>query len=142
MPMPRFTSMPARSSFAMRRAITIWGSMMASIRDQIVDNWPRCHHVIRCDHADRDNVIRVRYDDVACHSDHRIEVACGQRIGEVAQVVRQEGMDQCEVCVQCRFQQIRLSTDLDAALVFLDDGSDTGRRQYSAKATAGGSDPF
>src|SRR6516225_291764 len=135
MPIPRLTSMPSRNSSAIRRAISVWASMLA-LRDQIVDERCRRHHVIRRNHAHRDDMLGVHDHGVGGHRDDRIEIARGERVGEIAEVIRKKCLEEREVGPQWGLQQIVLPVHLDLALAFLDDGADAGWRQYPAKPVA------
>src|SRR5262245_64732815 len=98
MPMPRFTSIPALSSWAIRVAMTSCGSMVSTgVCDEIVDERRRRDHVIGRDDADRNDVLRADDDGLCRHRDHRIEVARRQRVAEIAHVVGEEGLYQREV---------------------------------------------
>ena len=61
-----------------------------------------------CSAVDDDGVGRHRHD--------RVEVACRQRIGEVAEIVGQEGMHQREMGAQRGLEQVSLAVDLDLRL--------------------------
>ena len=98
--------MPARSSRAMRLAMMVCASMVISVCDEIVDERRRRHHVIGRDHAHRHDVLGVDDDGVGRHRDHRIEVARGERVGQVADVVGEERLHQREVGAQRRLQQV------------------------------------
>src|SRR4029079_18540272 len=97
MPMPRLTSMPSRSSSAMRLAMTVCASMASALGDEVVDERGRRDDMVRRDQADGNDVVGGDDHGIGGHGDHRIEVATGQRVGEIAQVVGHEGMDQREV---------------------------------------------
>ena len=79
-------------------------------------------------------------DGVGGHRHDRIEIARGQRIGEVAEIVGEEGMHQREIGAQRGLEQVRLAVDLDPLLAFLDQRADAGRRQHAAEAAAAGAD--
>ena len=82
-----------------------------------------------------------RYDHgIGRHRHDRIEIARGQRVGEVAEVVRQKGMDQGEFRPQRGLEQKRLSVDLDLALAFGDRGADAGWREHASEAAAARAD--
>src|SRR6516162_10314981 len=51
-------------------------------------------------------------------------------------------MDEREVGAQRRFHQIFSAVDLDLLLAFLDDGADSGRREYATESAAAGADAF
>ena len=94
------------------------------------------------DHADRDDVFGRHDDRVGGRSNHGIEIATGQRIGEIAEIVREERTDECEIRAQRNFQQEFLAVDRELLLAGLDDGADTGRRKDAAKPEAAGANAF
>src|ERR1700758_1621069 len=58
MPMPRFTSMPSRSSRAMRLAITVCASMVSFLRDDVIHQGSGGDDMVGGDHADGNDVFR------------------------------------------------------------------------------------
>jgi hypothetical protein len=68
-------------------------------------------------------MIRGGNDRAAGHRNHRIEIAGGQGIGEIAHVIGEECMDEREVRLQCGLEQIALSVDINLALPLLDNGA-------------------
>jgi hypothetical protein len=87
--------------------------------------------LIRRDHPGRDDMIGVRDHGLARHRDRRIEIARGQRVGEVAEVIDQERMGEGEI--RARSRRGAAFVHFYAPLVLLDDHSDTGRRQHTAE---------
>jgi hypothetical protein len=96
--------------------------------------------MIRSDDADRNDVFGGDDHGIGGHRHDGIEVARGQRIGKVAEIIGQEGMDKGEVRAEGRLQQKRLAIDVEAPLAFLDDGADAGRREHAAEAATAGTD--
>src|SRR3954467_15004195 len=86
-PMPRLTRSPSFSSRATRLAIRIFSSMAPLLRDQIIDKNRRCHDGIGRDHPDGHDVLGLGQNDTGGHGDQGIEVPCGQRVGQVADVI-------------------------------------------------------
>src|SRR6185295_20034019 len=112
------------------------------VRNQIVDERRRGYDVIRCDDAYGYDMLR-RYDHGICRHRHdRIEIARGQRVGEVAEVIRQEGMDQGELRPQRGLEQKHRSVYLDLALAFGHRGADAGWREYASQAATTRADAF
>ena len=66
----------------------------SALCDEVIDDRRRRHHVVGSDHADRHDVVRVDDDGLGGHRDHRVEVARGQRVGEVAEIIGEERVDQ------------------------------------------------
>ena len=56
------------------------------------------------DHADRDDIVRAGDDGVGGHRDHRVEVAGGQRVAQIAEIVGKECLHQREVGAQREFR--------------------------------------
>ena len=81
----------------MRFAITLCPSIGSPMGDQIINGRRRCHHVIGRDDAYWYNMLGGDNDRVRCHGHHGIEVASGQSVGQVAEIVGQKRMDQCKV---------------------------------------------
>ena len=84
---------------------------------------------------------------VGRHRHDGIEVARGQRVGEVAEVICQKCVNQGELRPQRGFEQKRLSVYLDLALAFRHQGADAGRGEHpteaaSARANALGEGPL
>jgi hypothetical protein len=46
------------------------------------------------DYADRHDVVRARTDRLRRHRDHGIEIAGGQGVGEIAEVIAEESLHQ------------------------------------------------
>src|SRR5215471_10728965 len=74
MPMPRFTSMPSRSSRAMRLAITVCGSMVSFLRDNVIHQGSRGDDMVRRDHTDGYDMFRGGDDGCCRCGDHRVEI--------------------------------------------------------------------
>ena len=72
------------------------------------------------DHADGNDVVSAGDDGSGGHCDHRIEVAGGEGVAEVAQIVGEERLQQGKVGAQAGLQEIGLAVDLDALLAVLD----------------------
>src|SRR5579883_2287867 len=120
MPIPRFTSMPERNSTATRRAMIVWLSMVSALGYEIIDEWRRGYDVIGGDEADGNDVLGGYDHRVGRHRHHGIEVARGQRVSQIAEIVGQEGVDQREVRVQRGLDQIGFAVDLKPRLAVLD----------------------
>src|SRR5262245_22719669 len=84
MPMPRLTSMPDRSSCAIRLAMIVCASMLSPVCDEVIDQRRRRNDVVGRDDADRNDVVRRHYGGVRGHGHDRVEVARGQRVGKIA----------------------------------------------------------
>src|SRR5439155_16126467 len=109
-PMPRFTSMPGESSLAIRRAMIVCGSISIScVGNKVIDNRRWGYDMIGRDHSDGDDIVGTGDDGPAGHCDHRVEVARGERITQVAQVVGDERLDQSKVRLERDLKQISLS---------------------------------
>src|SRR6516164_10743069 len=100
MPIPRLTSMPERNSVATRLAMIVWLSMVSALGYEIVDEWGRRDDVIGSDQSHGNDILGRDNHSVGRHRHHGIEVARGERVGEVAEIVGKEGVDQREVRVQ------------------------------------------
>ena len=81
----------------MRFAMMLCPSIGSPMGDQIVNGWRRCHHVIGRDDPDWNNMLGGDDDRVRCRGHHGVEVASGQSVGKVAEIVGQKRMDQCKV---------------------------------------------
>ena len=90
------------------------------------------------DDADRNDVLRSHDHGVGRHRHHRVEVAGGQHIGEIAEVIGQKGVNKRELSAERGLQQVRLAVDLDLALAFGNQCADARRRQYAAETAAPG----
>src|SRR5262245_14421132 len=129
MPMPRFTNMPGDSSLAMRRAMIVSGSISIScVGDEVVDDWSRRHDMIWRDHTDGHDIVGTGDHSPGGHSDYRIEIASGQRIAQIAQIVGDERLHQGKVRSERDLEQIGFSCHLDTLLADLDRGANAGLR--------------
>ena len=77
------------------------------VRDEIIDERRRGHDVVGRDDADRHDVLRRDDDGIGRHRHDRIEIARGQRVGEIAEIVGQKGVDQREFGAQRGLEQKR-----------------------------------
>src|SRR5438045_1049930 len=143
MPMPRLTSMPSRNSCAIRLAMMVDASIgVPSVRDEVIDQRRRRHDVIGRDHTGGHDVLGVHDHGVRGHGDHWVEVARGERVLEIAEIVSSERADECEVRAQRSFHEVRLAVEYDGGFALLDHGADAGRGQYTAESEATGADPL
>src|SRR4026209_1021699 len=108
--MPRLTSIPEESSLAMRRAMMVWGSMRSShIGNEVVDQWRRSHHMIGRHHTDWHDIISANDNGATRHRDHWIELARGQRIAQVSEIVGEERLNKREISMKCGFNEVASS---------------------------------
>src|SRR5688572_9825927 len=119
-PMPRLTRSPTLSSRATRLAIRVFSSMAPLLRDQIIDKHRRCHDGIRRDHPDGHDVLGLGQDDTGGHGHQRIEVPCGQRIGQIADVVGLLGVEESEVGLDRFLEKERAPINLKGLLTLFD----------------------
>ena len=98
--------------------------------------------MVGCDDAHGHDVF-CRYDHgVRRHGHDRVEIACGQHVGEVAEVIGQKGVNQGKLRPQRGFEQKLLSVDLDLALAFSNQSADAGWRENASEtATTGATTP-
>ena len=75
-------------------------------------------------HTHRNDVLGCHDRSVRRHRDNRVEIAGGQRIGEITQVIREKRADQREICAQRRLDKVGLSIHFDPLLAFLDHRAD------------------
>jgi hypothetical protein len=90
--------------------------------------------MIRRDHADGNDVVRVGDHRPAGHGDHWIKITCCQRIGEVAQIVGEEGVYQGKVGGERRLDKEGLAIQLDLSFALLGQGAKSGRSEDTAEA--------
>src|SRR3954470_12803925 len=137
--MPRLTSMSGFSSRAMRRAMSV-GASMSDLPGgyQVIDNRSRRHDVIGRDKTNRHDVIGTGDNTVSRHRDKRIEVAGGQHIGKIAEVIGHECVDQREIRLQRKLDQISRAVDFELLLAVLDDRANPSWRQHAAQPIAAG----
>src|SRR3974390_1130059 len=130
-PMPRFTSIPLRNSWAIRFAMTVWASISSPVCNEIINERSWCNDVVGRNKSDWYDMFGCDNGGARRHGDDRIKISRGQGIGEIAKIVGKECANQGEVCVQRRLDQISLSVRFDPLLAFLDDRADASRRQYT-----------
>src|SRR5579864_283351 len=110
--------------------------MVTSVGNEVVVDGGRRYDVIGSNDADRHDVISVCYDRRASHGNHRIEVAGGQGIREIPDVVREEGVHQSEVRAKRGFNEVWFAVNFYALLVLFDNGAEAGGRQHSTEPAA------
>jgi hypothetical protein len=98
--------------------------------------------VVRRDHADRNDLLDLRDHSAAGHRHHRVEIAGGQGVDQIAVIVGHEGLHDREVGLQGQFQQKFAAIDFDLALALLDDRAHAGRRQNAPQSVAPRADLF
>src|SRR4051794_16584486 len=141
MPMPRFTSIPALNSRAIRLAMTVCGVMSSSrVANQEVDQGSGGDDLIGRNHANGYDVIGARHDRCTGHRHDGIEVARGQPIGEVAEVVGEERVNQREVSTKRDFNKKNPAIYVDLLLALFNLGADPSRCQYAAEPVAARTD--
>src|SRR5262245_752915 len=105
-PMPRFTSMPDASSLAVRRAMMVCASMgLSRIRNQVVNDRRRSDDMIRRDHPHGNDVLGTSNNGFGSHRNHGVEIAGGQRIAQIAEIIGKKGLHQRIVRAQRDFEQ-------------------------------------
>ena len=82
----------------------------------------------------RDDVLRTDDNRVGSHRDHWIEIARGERVTQVAEIVGKEGLHESEVGAQRRFEQIALPLYLDLLLSSLHGRAEAGLREDAAQS--------
>src|ERR1700756_3534825 len=120
MPIPRLTRSPLLSSLATRRAMMVCASMESPVRNEVVHEGCRRHDMVGRDDANGHDMLRCYDHGVGGHCHDRIEVARGQCVAEIAEVIGEEGVNQRELRTQCGLEQERLAVDVDLALAFGD----------------------
>src|SRR5829696_10338453 len=140
--MPRLTSMPSRSSRAMRWAMIVCGSIGSALHDKVVDQGSGCDDVVGRDDADRHDIVGRDEDRISHHGHQWVEVPSREGVGEIAKVVAQERVHEREVGPQRGLKQIRPAVDLDRAFAVLNHRADPGWRENSTEAAAAGADAF
>src|SRR5439155_9697330 len=73
-------------------------------------------------------------------SNYGIEIAPGERIGQIAEIVSEERTDQREVRAQGNFQQELFTVDRKLLLAVLDDRADARWRKNAAEPESTGAD--
>ena len=108
MPMPRFTSMPSRSSRAMRLAIRFCASISSFLRNDVIDQRSGSYDMVRRNDADRHDMVRIDNDRIGGCRHQRVEVARRQRVGQVAEVIANQRVNERIVRADRRLQQVLL----------------------------------
>src|SRR3954454_24504207 len=140
MPIPRLTSMPSRSSRAMRWAMIVCGSIGSALHDEVVDQGSGRDHVVGRDDADRHDIVCRDEDRISRHGHQRIEVPPCEGVGEITEVVAEKRVHERKVGPQRGLKQIRPAVDLDPAFAVLDHRADPGWGEHPAEATTTGAD--
>src|SRR5207237_3833400 len=84
-----------------------------------------------------------RYDHGVCRHGHdRVEIACGQHVGEIAEVIGQKGVNQGKLRPQRSFEQKLLSVDLYLALALGHRSADAGWRENASETATTGANAF
>src|SRR3974377_1127857 len=92
-PMPRFTSIPLRNSRAIRFAMTVWASISSPVCNEIINQRSWCNDVVGRDKSDGYDMLGRDNCGTRGHGDDRIEISCGQGIGEIAEIVGKKCAD-------------------------------------------------
>ena len=141
--MPRFTRSPlCRFERDAPRDDFLSVHSTISRCNEVVDEGARRDHVVGRDDADRHDLGRFRDDRRACHGHDRIEVARGQRVAQIAEVVRAVCTDQREVGRDRQRDEECAAVDDDFLRAFRDERSDTRRGQHAAESESRGPDPL
>src|SRR3954453_1427725 len=135
MPMPRLTSMPSRSSRAMRWAMMVCGSIGSALH-KVVDQGSGRDDVVGRDDADRHDIVGRDEDRVSRHGHQRVEVPSREGVGEIAKVVAQERVHERKVGPQRGLKEVRPAVNLDRAFAVLNHRADPGWRENSTEAAA------
>src|SRR5690242_20962105 len=106
MPMPRLTSMPGRSSRAMRLAMMVCASIASPIGNEVIDDRGGGYDVIGCDHSNRNDMIGGHDNRVRGQGDHWVKITSGECVGEIAGIIGEEGVHQGKIGTQGGLQQI------------------------------------
>ena len=107
---------------------------------EIVDKGRWRDDLIRCDHADRNDVFGRDNHRVGRHRHHRIKVTSGEHIGQVAEVIGNKRMDKREIRAHRGLEQEGLPIELDMLLALLDDCPDSGWGQHASETAAASAD--
>src|SRR5581483_239341 len=116
--------------------------LVARALDDVLHENPWRDDVIRIDGAGLDELLDFRDRHAARRRHHRIEVARGAPVHEVAGAVAFPRLDEGEVCPERRLEHVRLAPDRPRFLALGDDRPVAGGREESADAGAGGAYPF
>src|SRR5918993_894361 len=142
MPMPRLTSIPSRSSCAMRLAMRDCESMASAFRDEVVDDRRGRHDMVRRDDAHRHDVLRLDDHGLRSHRHQWVEVARRKGVLKITQIVGDEGVHEREVGAQGRLQQIVSAIHRNLLLALRDDRADAGGGQDAAEPEAASANAF
>ena len=105
--------------------------------DEPVDENTRSMHAIRVDGAELDDFRDLGDGEIRRHGHHRIKVACGFPIDEIAPAVSPQRLDQGNVTAQRHFEHIPLAVDLAQLFAFGELGADRDRRVEAAEPGRG-----
>src|SRR6266508_3778324 len=130
-PMPRFTAMPSRSSWATRMAISSLVNpadvMSRSLHHSLHED-TRCHDVLRLQLARLDYRLGLGDGDARRRGHNRVEVAPGLSIDQVAQPVGLVRLDQREVGRQRLLEDVVAAIKRARLFALRDNRTGTGRR--------------
>src|SRR5208337_108726 len=133
-PMPRFTRSLFLNSSATRFAMSTLSSTAAASFHNVVHANKRSGDHFGRNGANGDDVLGFD-DDFVCRGGHdHVEVACRERILEIAAVVRTVRGYQGKVRAQRRLQKELLSFYFNGPLLLGDDRPDAGRRKHAAQS--------
>src|SRR3954453_6318679 len=97
--MPRFTSIPSRSSLLMRRAMSVCGSML-SPRNEVIDERSRRDNMVGGYHTGWHYMLGIYHSRVRAHCHHGIEITPRQRIRQIAIIVAKKRLHERVISVQ------------------------------------------
>jgi len=78
----------------------VWLSIASALGYEIVDKRRWRVNMIRRDQADGNDILGRDDHGVSGHRHHRVEVARGQHVGEVTEIIGKESVDQREIRMQ------------------------------------------
>ena len=99
-------------------------------------------HQVGIQLANLDQVLHLRNRNFGSTGHHRVEVAGGLAINEVAPFITLPGFNQGEVCFQCVFHHVEAAIEFAGFLIFGDHCAHARRREESRNASAAGPDAF
>src|SRR5690349_948505 len=134
--MPRLTRLPGRSSSATRFAMSSLSSMTTIHFDDVIHEHMRGYDVIGRNDTRRNDLSRLDDDSCGGRGHNRVEVACRQRVIEVASVIAAFRRDQREFGLEWRLEEEIMPINFDGALALGNRRADPSRCQNAAKPVA------
>jgi hypothetical protein len=114
----------------------------SQVGNQVIDERSRRHHMVGRDYPNRNDMLRAHDHRLGRHHHKRIEIAGGERVAEIPEIVGEKSLYQRKIGKQRHFKQIGIAIHVDSFLPLFDRRADPCFRQHAAETMAAGANPL